>query len=133
MDGKDGELTPRPLREVLHSAGVGVAIAFDSLRIGSRGPMANDGVSQAALKCLFAVVEEISGYFWLKVGVACTVAAAMEVLLRCFAANRVPQVWVSGTAAHFENQALRLVAEALGVSHHFTFANPLGLRVRWTA
>lgn len=32
-------------------------------------------------------------------------------------------MWVSNTATHFKNRALRLLAETLRVSHHFAVVN----------
>lgn len=67
--------------------------------------------------------DDVSSYVWLEPAATCAAAATAGVLRRRYAAMEVPQVWVSDTATHFKNRALRLMAKTLGVSHRFTIAN----------
>lgn len=124
MDSMAGQLKTRPLGELLHGERVAEVIHVGFIHIGTGGPLRKNGVRNVARKCLLVIVEDISGYVGLEPAAVCTTAVtAAETLLRWGVVVEMLQVWASDTERHFNNRALRLVAEALGMPHRFAVVN----------
>lgn len=80
-------------------------------------------MSSVVPKYLLVNVEDVNAYTWMEPAATCTAAVTAETLLPLCAVMGVPRRWVSDTARHFKNRALRLVADALGTWHRFAVAN----------
>lgn len=80
------------------------------------------GVGSMVSKYLLVIAEGVNGYVWLELAATCTAAVTAKTLLR-WCGRWVPCVWVSDTARHVKNRLLRLLTEALEMSHRFTVAN----------
>ena len=69
------------------------------------------------------VLEDVSGYRWLRSSGTCTANSIVEELVRWCATFGPPTTWVSDNAPHFRNRVVRKLARALGVEHLFCVAN----------
>ena len=66
------------------------------------------------------IVDDLSSFLRMEKTATCTTKKVVaRTLLWCCSVIGVPRVWVSDTAKHIKNSALRLVAEQLGVDAAF--------------
>ena len=68
---------------------------------------------------MLVILEDVSGYTWLRPSRACTANGTVEELVRWCATFGPPTTWVSDNATHFHNRVVR----KLGVDHRFSVAN----------
>ena len=121
-DTKAGALVPRTLEETSHGREPNAVVHFDFLYMGKSavdvGVDAADGFQYVLL-----ILEDVSGYKWLRPSRACTANGIVEELVGWFATFRPPTTWVSDNATHFRNRVVRNLAKSLGVEHRFSVAN----------
>ena len=72
---------------------------------------------------VLVILEDVSGYTWLRPSRACTANGTVEELVGWCATFGPPITWVSDNATHFRNRTVRRIAKALGVEHRFSVAN----------
>ena len=72
---------------------------------------------------VLVIVDDVSGYTWLRPSRACTANGTVEELVRWCATFGPITTWVSDNASHFRNLVVRKLAKALGVEHRFSVAN----------
>ena len=73
------------------------------------------------------ILEDASGYTWLRTSGVCMVNGTVEELVRWCATFGPPSTWMSDNATHFRNRVVRKFAKALGVENRFSVAN-----IAWT-
>ena len=61
------------------------------------------------------ILEDVSGYTWLRPSRECTANGTVEEFVRWCASFGPPTTWVSDNATHFRNHLVRKLAKALGV------------------
>ena len=72
---------------------------------------------------VLVILEDVSGYTWLRPSRACTANGTVEELVGWCATFGPPITWVSDNATHFRNCVVRKLVKALGVDHRFSVAN----------
>ena len=72
---------------------------------------------------VLVILEDVSGYTWLRPSRACTANAAVEELVSWCTTLGSLTTWVSENATHFCNRVVRKLAKALGVEHRFSVVN----------
>ena len=72
---------------------------------------------------VLVILEDMSGYTWLRPSRACTANGTVEELVRWCATSGAPTTWVSDNTTHSRNRVVRKMVKALGVEHRFSVAN----------
>ena len=72
---------------------------------------------------VLVILEDMSGYTWLRPSRACTANGTVEELVRWCARFGPPTTRVSDNATDFRNRVVRKLAKARGVEHRFSVAN----------
>ena len=72
---------------------------------------------------VLAILEDVSGYTWLRLSRTCTANGAVKELVRWCATFGPPTTWVSDNATHFRNRVVRKLTKAQGVEHRLSVAN----------
>ena len=76
---------------------------------------------------VLVILEDLSGYTWLRPSRAWTANGTVEELVRWCVTCGPPTTWVSDNATHFRNCVVRKLAKSLGVEHRFSVTN-----IAWT-
>jgi RNase H-like domain found in reverse transcriptase/Reverse transcriptase (RNA-dependent DNA polymerase)/Integrase zinc binding domain len=108
-----GERQPRPWGEALHAEKPNEILHMDFLYMGN---------SELGYKYLLLLKDDLSGYLWLVPCEAANAAATVNALMLWFAAFGVVSMWVSDRGAHFKNQVVEGMRQALRSQQHFTTA-----------
>ena len=72
---------------------------------------------------VLVILEDVSGYTWLRPSRACTANGTVEKLVRWCATFGPPSTSVSDNGTHFRNCVVHKLAKALGVDHRFSVDN----------
>ena len=122
VDTKAGTLVPRTLEDIPRGREPNAVVHFDFLYMGRSA--VNVGVAAAdGFQYVLVILEDVSGYTWLRPSRACTANGTVEELARWCAAIGPSTTWLSDNATHFHNRVVRKLAKSLGVKHRFSVAN----------
>ena len=72
---------------------------------------------------VLVILEDVSGYIWMRPSRACTANVTVEELDLLCATFGPPTTWVGDNATHFRIHVVRKLAKLLGVEHRFSAAN----------
>ena len=108
-----GEVVPRPFGEAVHGSTANSVLHFDYLFVSP---------SNSKFKYLLVIRCDLSSFIDLFPCESPTAAHAAESLLEWFSRYGVAPVWVSDRGSHFLNEVIRILAQRLHASHHFTLA-----------
>ena len=97
-------------------------VHFDFLHLG-RSEVAEDVDSRDGYAYVLVIMEDLSGYTWLRPAKACTANFTAQELVTWCSAFGPPTTWVSDNGTHFRNRVIRKIAKALKVTHRFSVAN----------
>lgn len=109
----------RPLGVVVNGKEVGEVLPFISSAMGQIRLLSEDGNTGDAVKCLFVLVKDVSGYTWLEPATACNPTVTVETPLRWCAIKGIYHMFETQL---FQQYVLRLVAETLKMTHLFAVA-----------
>ena len=102
-DYDTGGLVPRPLSDTVHGTQVNAVVHFDVLYPGesevAEGVDLRDGFVY-----VLVLMDDLSGYVWLRPAKSCTVNFVANELVSWCSAFGVPETWVSDNAQHFKNR-----------------------------
>ena len=122
VDTKAGTPVLHTPEETPHGREPNAVVKSDFLFIGESA--VHNGVDAAdGFQYVLVILEDISGYTWMRPSKACTVNGTVEELIRWCATFGPPTTWVSDNATHFRNHVVRKLAKALGIEHRFSVAN----------
>ena len=91
--------------------------------VGAGGPLGTKGIGEQGYQHLTVIMDNLSSFVEMEEAATCTAEVPVRTLLRWCPVIGIPRVWVSDTAKHFKNRALRLLAEHLEADHRFLVAN----------
>ena len=121
-DTEAGALVTRTLEKNRNGRERNAVVHFDLLYMGESAVDA--GVDAAdELQYVLVVLEDVSGYTWLRPSRARTANGIVEELVRWCATFGLPTTWVSDNGTRFHNRVMRKLVKALDVEHRLSVAN----------
>ena len=106
-----GNHVRRPLGTQIHAERVGELLHFDFLYVGE---------STNHMEYVLLLKDDFSGYCFLRACQKADAATTAEVLMEYFTTFVPVLQWFSDQGTHFKNEVMELLANSLGVKHHFS-------------
>ena len=119
---RGGALLPHTLEETPHGREPNAVVHFTFLYMEESAT--DVGVDAAGgFQYVLVILEDVSGYIWMRPSRACTANVTVEELDLLCATFGPPTTWVGDNATHFRIHVVRKLAKLLGVEHRFSAAN----------